>query len=167
MRCDLTAWILSQGGYLINTVHCTHVCNTQQTPTTNFTPHRADGIDETCLTTRYGRHFDSSCVTTSLGHRYFLRSSVLAAHEPLTAAEPMTFRPATLLLPHQHSLPAMTLPQHTIRPLRTLVILVYHSSVVVAAQKSLVRESALDSSQPFSVFQPVGTVVFSRIITRA
>ena len=88
---DLIAWILSQDGCFINTVHCAHVYNTQQSPTTNFTPHRADGIDGTCLTTCYGRPVDSGCVITLLGHRYFLRSSVLTAHEPVNAAEPMTY----------------------------------------------------------------------------
>ena len=47
--CDLIAWILSHDGCFINTVHCAHVCNTQQTPTTNFTPYRVDVIDGTSV----------------------------------------------------------------------------------------------------------------------
>ena len=107
--CDLIAWILSQNGCFINTVRCAHVYNTQQTPTTNFTPHRADGIDGTC----FDDALRSSC---RLRLCYYVVGSPLlppfvcpgrARASVLRRRADDLLRPATLLLPRQHFLLAV------------------------------------------------------------
>jgi len=106
--CDLNAWILSQDGCFINTVHCAHVYNTQQTPTTNYTPHRADGIDGTCFD-------DALRPSWRLRLCYYVVGSPLlppfvcpgrARASDLRRADDL-LRPATLLLPRQHFLLAV------------------------------------------------------------
>ena len=124
--CDLIAWILSQDGCFINTVHCAHVYNTQQTPTTNFTPHGADGIDGTC--------FDDALLSSCrLRLCYYVVVSPLLpafvcpgrARASVSAAEPMTYlgRPR-FCCPSAFSFCGPTQPRHTTRLLRTPVVIV-------------------------------------------
>jgi len=74
-------------------------------------------------TTRYGRLVDPGRVSTPSGAALLL-SSVLAAHEPPTAAAPMTYSGRPRFCCHVSILPlAVTRQRHAIRWFRTSLIL--------------------------------------------
>ena len=114
---------------------------------------------ELVLTTRYGRPVDSGCVITLLGHRFFFRSSVLAALEPVTsAAEPMTYsgRPrfcCPVSIFFLRSDPASAHYSTTPNSSRYSLTFVGSFYAICCSTKQFIpaRKRSLDSFQPFSV----------------